>query len=339
MYSSVVVIVTKTPFVAQMPLDTDGTTVLHLAANSDNPSIPRTLIDSGADIDAQNHDGLTPLHVAAMNGCLEALKVLLEGGADVSLLDDDGMSPIDHTEEEHQWRCFEVLKQHMMDNEEEEETNEEVEISMCEAYVEMVLEEDQTELQALEEEQSDEEDTIVAYNNNDLIDLPSYSYHKGCKDLVSQGEIVDQLNHLSIASTDVSSIPEDYVTASEGSPQKSKAIQKHSLDQQGEDKKRTSLITSNENLSEATVDHTTSPKQNPSTLDCVEIKHLKPTPLLKLTNPQLRDKLIELGEEPGPINEHTRGAYLSTWRRFYKVFNQLVTRDIKVRVHSIINLL
>ena len=48
------------------------------------------------------------------------------------------------------------------------------EMSMCEAYVEMVLEEDQTELQALEEEQSDEEDTIVAYNNNDLINLPSY---------------------------------------------------------------------------------------------------------------------------------------------------------------------
>ena len=310
MYSSVVEIVTKTPFVAQIPLDTDGTTVLHLAANSDNPSIPRTLIDSGADIDAQNHDGLTPLHVAAMNGCLEALKVLLEGGADVSLLDNDGMSPIDHAEEEHQWRCFEVLKQHMMDNEEEEETNEEVEISMCEAYVEMVLEEDQTELQALEEEQSDEEDTIVTYNNNDPINLPSYSDHKSGKDLVSQGEVADQLNHLSIASTNVSSIPEDYVTASEGSPEKSKAIQKHSSNQQGEDKKRTSLITSNENLSEASIAHTTSPKQKPSTLDCVEIKPLKATPFLKLTNPQLRDKLIELGEEPGPINEHTRGAYL-----------------------------
>ena len=63
------------------------------------------------------------------------------------------------------------------------------EMSMCEAYVEMVLEEDQTELQALEEEQSDEEDTIVAYNNNDPINLPSYSYHKGSKELVSQGEV------------------------------------------------------------------------------------------------------------------------------------------------------
>ena len=249
--------------------------------------------------------------MAAINGCLEALKVLLEGGADVSLLDNDGMSPIDHAEEEHQWRCFEVLKQHTMDNE-EEETNEEVEISMCEAYVKMVLEEDQTELQALGEEQSDEEDTIVAYNNSDLINLPSYSYHKGGKDLVSQGEVADQLNHFSIASTNVSSIPEDYVTASEGSPEKSKAIQKNSSDQQqqGEDKKRTSLITSSENISEASIAHTTSPKQKPSTLDCVEIKPFKPTPFLKLTNPQLRDKLIELGEEPGPINEHTRGAYL-----------------------------
>lgn len=30
-----------------------------------------------------------------------------------------------------------------------------------------------------------------------------------------------------------------------------------------------------------------------------------------LTNCQLREKLIDYGEQPGPINDFTRGAYLS----------------------------
>jgi len=60
----------------------NGSTPLHVAAAANHVHVMEWLIDSGADIDAQNLGRLwTPLHYAAMSGWLEPTKLLLERGA------------------------------------------------------------------------------------------------------------------------------------------------------------------------------------------------------------------------------------------------------------------
>ena len=64
---------------ADMP---NGTTALLLAARSGNVSVPRLLLDWGADKDKAATDGSTPLIVAASAGHLEVTRLLLGSGAD-----------------------------------------------------------------------------------------------------------------------------------------------------------------------------------------------------------------------------------------------------------------
>jgi ankyrin repeat protein len=61
--------------------ETDGSTALHWAVESDNPEITRLLLKAGADAKRANRYGMTPLHLAAVNGNAAVMRDLLEAGA------------------------------------------------------------------------------------------------------------------------------------------------------------------------------------------------------------------------------------------------------------------
>lgn len=82
------------------PLDEEGTTLLHLGANSDSTASLCILLDHGANINWQNADGFTALHVAAIWGRGEAVRLLLEEGADPTICDEDKLLPVDHARSE-----------------------------------------------------------------------------------------------------------------------------------------------------------------------------------------------------------------------------------------------
>jgi len=71
-----------------------GRTALHFAAGENAVDCARVLIESGAEIDAQDEDGLTPLHLAARAKALECVKILIQGGANANAIDKGGKTPL-----------------------------------------------------------------------------------------------------------------------------------------------------------------------------------------------------------------------------------------------------
>lgn len=74
-----------------------GDTALHMAARMGNPDIVRTLLQYGADPNAQNRDKNTPLHIAINNQhphTSTIVTTLLRFGADPSLRNDQNMTPL-----------------------------------------------------------------------------------------------------------------------------------------------------------------------------------------------------------------------------------------------------
>lgn len=72
---------------------TDGVTPLHFAARMNHVSAVRLLIQSGADIDAQDEDYLrTPAMLALDNDSLQAVEVLIAKGTDMDLPNKKGLS-------------------------------------------------------------------------------------------------------------------------------------------------------------------------------------------------------------------------------------------------------
>ncbi|CAL4190548.1 unnamed protein product, partial [Meganyctiphanes norvegica] len=65
-------------------------TALHMAALNNFPSIVRTLLSKGANLEARNDQGWTPLYSASRDGCNEALAVLISCGADVNAQTNNG---------------------------------------------------------------------------------------------------------------------------------------------------------------------------------------------------------------------------------------------------------
>jgi len=91
-FASVKELLTEDPALVAVR-DTDGNTLLHLAATSTNTDLMALLLKSGINIDIGNSRGQTPLHFAAWDGATPAVEWLLEHGADVFAEDEDGNTP------------------------------------------------------------------------------------------------------------------------------------------------------------------------------------------------------------------------------------------------------
>ena len=72
----------------------DGTTALHWAANRDDLTTARLLLEAGARAGVVNRYGATPLLVAATNGSAEMLELLLAAGADPNADLPEGETPL-----------------------------------------------------------------------------------------------------------------------------------------------------------------------------------------------------------------------------------------------------
>ncbi len=79
--------------------DSDGVTLLHLAAVQGNTGLLSLMLDAGININVADNTGQTPLHYAAWNGSAEAATQLLERGADVCAEDEVGDTPADFADE------------------------------------------------------------------------------------------------------------------------------------------------------------------------------------------------------------------------------------------------
>jgi ankyrin repeat protein len=64
--------------------ETDGSTPLHWAVESDDPEMTRLLLKAGADAKRANRYGMTPLHLAAVNGNAGVMRELLDAGANAN---------------------------------------------------------------------------------------------------------------------------------------------------------------------------------------------------------------------------------------------------------------
>ena len=242
--------------IVNSPLDHDGTSLLHLAANCSTKIID-LMITNGADVNHQNGDGYSALHVAAMNGCIEGVKLLLANGVNVGLMDNDMMTARDYAEEEEQWEIVELLDEHTLENVDNlEEGEENMDTSLCETFVNMMM------------------DNVITHGDN-------YSVAEDTNGPDTSGTldfIVDKIeqltltesNHLEVTSPNISATNDSvctelYITAYD--------------DQLYQD---TTSVQESQTLSN----------------------------LSSLTNSELREKLLSLGEQPGPITELTRSAYI-----------------------------
>jgi ankyrin repeat protein len=114
------------------PLDSDSSSLLHLAANISSNMINLLLLH-GAYIDHQDNDGYAALHFAVINGCIEGVKALLANGANLELIDDEMMTPQDHAAGKDNILClFDDVK--IID-----EDNGVNDISMCQTFVNLMM--------------------------------------------------------------------------------------------------------------------------------------------------------------------------------------------------------
>lgn len=91
-----------------------GWTPLHLASFHGNDECVRSLLNTGAQINAKNNIGCTPLHYASNSGYSDCIRILLDSGADFTLNDSDGKTPFDIAKN----NCKDVITKWIQDNEE-----------------------------------------------------------------------------------------------------------------------------------------------------------------------------------------------------------------------------
>ena len=282
------------------PIDSDGTSLLHLAANSDNPSIPQLLVDSHANVDCQNSDGWTPLHVAVVNGCTQALQVLLENGANTHLLDQDDMTPLDHAQEEEQWWCLDILER--FDQKREELVILE-EISMCELYVSMVMGDDEETVATVTA--VDHTHTLLPSNEDQNVictsDLPGSP----------RENLIGQFDRLTCSNQSLIIVESNDALI---------------------DNTSTGIDDSQQLCTDTTADYITAIEESITSFAGCKSFHEQSNECL--TNIQLRQKLVELGEEPGPVNDHTRSAYLKYLDKLQKGIQPAGNKGYKGQLYT-----
>ena len=69
-------------------------TPLYYAADNDDPSFAKFLVEHGANVNARDLFGITPLHEAVIRGSYRVAKFLIEKGADVNAKDNYGNTPL-----------------------------------------------------------------------------------------------------------------------------------------------------------------------------------------------------------------------------------------------------
>ena len=242
--------------IVNSPLDHDGTSLLHLAANCSTKIID-LMITNGADINHQNVDGYSALHVSAMNGCIEGVKILLANGVDVGLMDNDMMIARDYAEEEEQWEIVELLDEHTLKNVDIlEEGEKNMDTSLCETFVKIMM-------------------------DNVITDGDNYSVAEDTNGASTSGNldfIVDEIEQLSLTELDHLEVTSPNTSATNDSVCSDLYVTAYG-DQLYQD--------------------TTSVQESQSLPN-----------LSSLTNSELREKLLSLGEQPGPITDLTRNAYI-----------------------------
>ena len=77
-----------------MPPNEGGITLLHMAADSNDPRIASALVAAGLDPNARTAKGSTPLHLAAQKAAHETAALLLDAGAEPDARDDAQRSPL-----------------------------------------------------------------------------------------------------------------------------------------------------------------------------------------------------------------------------------------------------
>lgn len=88
-----------------------GQTALLIAIEAKHQPIVESLINSGTDLNHQDHNGLTALMYAVRSDQDEILKLLLERGARTEIRDNKSLTAVDHATD----RCFEGLSRHIIE--------------------------------------------------------------------------------------------------------------------------------------------------------------------------------------------------------------------------------
>lgn len=76
------------------PVDNDGSTALHRAAQFNRLDEVKALLEKGANVNAANNIGITPLHLAAQAGHTELVALLLSHKADIKAKDVFGLTAL-----------------------------------------------------------------------------------------------------------------------------------------------------------------------------------------------------------------------------------------------------
>ncbi|UKZ88775.1 uncharacterized protein TrAFT101_004511 [Trichoderma asperellum] len=87
-------------------------TALHYSTHWGNKTVVRLLLESGAEVNAQDRDGKTALHIAAKEGDEAVLRLLLEKGADASMKTKAGKTALKLAA----WRGYEAIVRHLLDH-------------------------------------------------------------------------------------------------------------------------------------------------------------------------------------------------------------------------------
>ncbi|XP_013391240.1 ankyrin-1-like [Lingula anatina] len=92
-----------------------GQTALHIALLTGNADMVKLLLDSGAEVNAENEDGRTPLYWAAEEGHEDIVKLLLEHGTDPNITNEWGRTPLYWAAEEGHEDIVKLLLEHGTD--------------------------------------------------------------------------------------------------------------------------------------------------------------------------------------------------------------------------------